>query len=74
MQNAYYLEQAQAALDFGDKKYGPGSWKDVPMEKYLAALMRHVGAHMKGEVFDKESGIPHLGHAIANLIIIWRKS
>lgn len=68
-----FLADVMGALSHGDKKYGAGSWKDLPTKKFLGAVMRHVGAHLKGELFDPESGLPHLAHAAANLVIIWRK-
>jgi hypothetical protein len=64
----------QAALDYGDDKHGKGTWQAVPLDKFLGALMRHLGAHLKGEKYDPESGLPHIAHAIANLVLIWRKT
>lgn len=63
----------EAALDFGDDKYGAGGWEEIPFHKFLGALMRHVGAALKGVSRDPESGLPHLAHAGANLAILWAK-
>lgn len=61
------LEQLAAVLTFGAKKYGPNNWQSVPDAKnrYYSAMMRHVEADRGGEVFDEESGLPHLTHALA---------
>lgn len=61
------LEQLATVLTFGAKKYGPNNWQSVPdaQNRYYSALMRHVEADRGGEVFDEESGLPHLTHALA---------
>lgn len=69
----HIIHECVRALSFGDRKYGVGTWKDIGFDKFLAALMRHVGKRMGGEVLDQESGIDHLGHAMANCVLIYRK-
>ena len=32
----------------------------------LDCMQRHLAALMDGEVFDKESGLPHIGHILCN--------
>lgn len=61
------LEQLATVLTFGAEKYGANNWQTVPdaSNRYYAAMMRHVEADRGGEVFDKESGLPHLTHALA---------
>lgn len=61
------LEQLAAVLTFGAKKYGDNNWQHVPNadSRYYAAMMRHVEATRGGEVYDEESGLPHLAHALA---------
>lgn len=61
------LEQLATVLTFGAKKYGPNNWQTVPdaQNRYYSAMMRHVEADRGGEVFDEESGLPHLTHALA---------
>lgn len=61
------LEQLATVLTFGAEKYGANNWQTVPdaRNRYYAAMMRHVEADRGGEVFDKESGLPHLTHALA---------
>ena len=64
----YALTQLAGVLTFGAKKYKAHSWRTVPngKERYLAALLRHVVAHMGGESKDPETGLPHMAHAMCN--------
>lgn len=66
------LEQVAQILTFGAKKYAAHSWQTVPQgdERYLAALLRHLTAHSKGEANDPESGMSHLAHAACNALFI----
>jgi hypothetical protein len=55
-------------------KYIPNSWKTVPNaeERYMDALMRHLEAHRSGEIFDNDSGRPHLWHVLTNAVfLVW---
>jgi hypothetical protein len=60
------LEEVQAVLDYGAKKYKPYNWMlvDTPSTRYLSAMLRHMVAYAKGDRLDAESGLPHLAHAI----------
>ena len=62
------------ALGFRDgaKKYGPFNWreKSVAASVYLAAVKRHIEAWQDGEEVALDSGLPHLGHALACLAIL----
>lgn len=66
------LEQVSQILTFGAKKYAAHSWQTVPQgeDRYLAALLRHLTAHGKGELNDPESGMSHLAHAACNALFI----
>jgi len=66
------LEAVASILTFGAKKYAAHSWQSVERgeERYLAALLRHLTAHAKGELNDPESGMPHLAHAACNAMFI----
>ena len=59
-------------LTFGAKKYAPNNWQKVPdaTERYFAAAMRHLTAYRQDEIFDKESKLPHLAHAICCLVFM----
>ena len=54
-------------LEFGAKKYAPKNWqKPMPLDQILESMQRHLAAIMDGELYDKESGIHHMGHIQAN--------
>jgi hypothetical protein len=56
----------------GGKGYVPHSWKGVPEAKrrYRAALQRHENALARGEVLDRESGLPHRAHIATNSLFL----
>lgn len=66
--------KAHTAMAFRDGavKYGPYNWRDHPVKAsvYMAAIERHIDAFRDGEDFAGDSGVHHLGHAIANLAIL----
>jgi hypothetical protein len=66
------LEQSVRVLTMGADKYGAHNWKHVPdwNNRYFAAAMRHLTAYRSGDLVDDESGLPHLAHAITNLIFM----
>jgi len=39
-------------------------------ERCFAAMMRHIACWRNGEACDKESGKPHLAHAIVNAMFV----
>lgn len=60
-------------LTYGAKKYAPDNWKliDNPYDRYFAAAMRHLSDYRAyGEKLDKDSGLPHLAHAMCCLIFL----
>ena len=56
----------------GARKYGPYNWRDnaVLARVYIAAAKRHLAYWAAGEETAKDSGVHHLGHAIACLAIL----
>jgi len=61
-------------LTHGAKKYEPNNWQtlDAPLNRYYGAAMRHIEAWREGELLDPESGLPHLFHAVCNLMfLLW---
>lgn len=66
------LVYAALAMANGADKYGPYNWRSKKVQTmiYLEAAMRHILSFQDGEENAKDSGIPHLGHAIACLLII----
>lgn len=61
------LEPLIKVLMFGANKYSRDNWKlGQDPKKVLESLQRHVAALMDGETNDSESGLPHIGHVMAN--------
>jgi hypothetical protein len=62
---------AHAMMD-GARKYGPYNWRDnaVLARVYIGAAKRHIAYWSAGEETAKDSGVHHLGHAIACLAIL----
>ena len=59
---------------FGAQKYGANNWrKDMnkfPVSRHFASIQRHLLAWNDGEDIDPESGLPHLHHAMTQLMIL----
>lgn len=65
------IHGAHAMMD-GARKYGPYNWRDnaVLARVYIAAAVRHINMWAAGEELADDSGVHHLGHAIACLAIL----
>lgn len=57
-------------LTYGANKYAPNNWQNVEIDRYIAALYRHLNAWRLGENNDPESGFHHLKHALTNMMFI----
>ena len=58
-------------LTFGANKYGDNNWQNVmPRSRYYGAALRHLFARARGEVLDRESGLPHLAHAACCVLFL----
>jgi len=57
-------------LTFGAQKYAAHSWKNVKADRYLDAFYRHMMKMHQGETHDEDSGLPHIDHALTNLMFI----
>jgi hypothetical protein len=65
------LADCARVFDYGRAKYAEWNWaKGQPWSVPFACLMRHMAAWQAGEDLDPESGLPHLGHAMANLVML----
>lgn len=65
------LEPMVNVLEFGAKKYSAHQWKiGLPTTEICESLLRHIFAYMNGENNDKDSGLPHIGHAMCNLMFL----
>jgi hypothetical protein len=65
----YEIEKVRS---FGVKKYhDPDNWKQVEMERYHEALLRHTLAIWNDvQAKDKESGLLHLSHIACNVAFL----
>lgn len=65
------LTGALALLD-GGLKYGRSNFREIGVRSsiYYDAARRHLNAWFEGEDNDPDSGLPHLGHALACLAIL----
>lgn len=59
-------------LTFGAGKYAPENWRKVEgwRWRYYRACLGHVWAWWTGERLDKDSGLPHLAHAVCCLLFL----
>ena len=66
---SYEMMYALARVrEFGSKKYSRDNWKKgFKISRSLAACLRHIFSHLRGETKDPESGLPHLWHAACSL-------
>ena len=65
------MEDCARVFDYGRKKYAEWNWaKGQAWSAPLGCLLRHLAAWQRGEDNDPESGLPHLGHAMCNLVML----
>ena len=58
-------------FDYGRAKYAAWNWtKGMPWSVPLGCAMRHALAAHRGEELDPESGLPHRGHFVCNLVML----
>jgi len=66
--SAELMEHLARVRMFGEKKYARNNWKKgFKVTRSLAAALRHIFATLRGELYDPESGLLHVAHAIASL-------
>ena len=68
------LDDAVKVLMFGEKKYARFNYRNPSPgfeQRMLAAVMRHMMKFNGGEELDDESGLPHLAHALATLMMVF---
>lgn len=61
-------------LTFGKLKYGRNNWHKLEdlRNRYFAACLRHLEAYQNNELYDNETKLPHIAHAICCLVfILW---
>jgi len=65
-----FLEGLGYVLAFGAEKYDEHNWrKGLPISRLIAASLRHIGKFNNGQDLDDESGLNHLYHAAACLMM-----
>ncbi len=53
------------------KKYDAHNWcKGMDWSRPYAAMLRHLNAWHQGETYDPETGLPHLAHAMCNVMFL----
>lgn len=72
------LEAVNRVLHWGCNErqppYPETGWKDVPLDKYKQALLRHQSEWMKDPIsLDDESGKLHLAHMATNALILLQR-
>ena len=67
----HLLEDCNRVFAFGAEKYHAWGWtKGMPWSVPYECAVRHLAAWYRGEDIDPESGLPHLGHVMCNLIML----
>ena len=57
------LEELAKVYTIGAKKYEDNNWrKGIKWSRIIAAMLRHLTSYIRGETYDKESGLNHLAH------------
>lgn len=60
-----------SALAYGAKKYGEYNYREgLKQSRVWDAIERHLGQWSDGQDNDEESGLPHLAHAGAGIIML----
>jgi hypothetical protein len=63
--------EAAAVLEFGAQKYAAWNWtRGMKYSAVTASMIRHLIAIQNGQRVDAESGLPHWGHVVCNLIFL----
>lgn len=58
-------------LSYGAKKYGDKNWLNgIAWTKLYGSALRHLLSWRRGETLDPESGLPHLAHAMCNVMML----
>jgi len=65
------LADIARVFQYGAGKYGRGNYqKGMKWSKLIGSALRHLYAFMDGEDKDPESGLSHIAHAGANVIML----
>ncbi|TXH58220.1 MAG: hypothetical protein E6Q97_02930 [Desulfurellales bacterium] len=69
------IEGLAWVFEYGSRKYAPRNYAralpdEATVARYIGAARRHLIADLAGQTFDLESGLPHLDHALASLVML----
>jgi len=64
------IEQIAIIMTKGAEKYEADNWRKVEPMRYVGALMRHLNAHLQGEIIDDGWGMLHLAHMACNALFL----
>jgi hypothetical protein len=65
------LDEIAKVFTYGADKYTAYNWlNDMRYGRFIAATFRHLRDYWLGEDMDKESKLPHLAHAGANILML----
>ena len=66
------FESMAQVLEYGASVYGKDNWRKGYVNKFSAAdsLLRHLREIIIGEYIDSESGLPHIGHLMCNIMFL----
>jgi Domain of unknown function (DUF5664) len=65
------IDDVLEVLQYGAAKYGARNWElGMAWSRPFSALMRHMWAWWRGEIYDPESGKPHLAHAACCVLFL----
>ena len=63
------LEIVSHVREYGISKYGNSeNWLTTNPMDHLNAAIRHIRKHIEGEIYDNDSNLLHLAHAVTNLM------
>jgi hypothetical protein len=70
-----FINGLGSVMTFGATKYGSNNWKNgIPTSQLYASLQRHLTSFYEGNLVDSESGLDHLYHSAANIMMmIWMR-
>ena len=64
------IEEIAQVMTKGAEKYSPYNWQGLPRSRLIGASFRHIVASIMGEELDHEWNLPHLAHAICELLYL----
>lgn len=65
------IEGIAAVLSYGAKKYAANNWmRGISYMAIIAGVLRHIFAFLRGQEFDKDTGLPELYHAMCGLTFL----